>query len=280
MLVPHQKHDDAFSLQRYEYKYIIPTELINPIVSFMRPYCRMDPFAAKAKDNFYPIQSLYLDSPNYKAYWDVRDEVAARFKLRIRIYSYGNDDSGLVKFEIKRRFKDICLKTTINLRDKTWPKLLQLPTCRSIENSLQPDNPDLLGFIGLTHRANAEPKMMILYERMAFVSNIDRYVRISFDRRICHQTKLSYDFNTSPRKWIYNDGFENTGEIGPRVILELKFMSRAPIWLVDMVRRFGLTRRGFSKYCTAVTQDLTKNETERELFQTKPANQAIGRGLL
>jgi hypothetical protein len=280
MLVPHQKHENAFSLQRYEYKYIIPPEMIHPIVSFIRPYCSMDPYSEKAKDNFYPIKSLYLDSPGYMTYWDVREELASRFKLRLRIYSYGSDDAGLVKFEIKRRFKDICLKTTVKVRDKTWPELLQLPSRRHIENSLQPDDPDLLGFIGLAHRIYAEPKMMVLYERLAFQSNIDRYVRISFDRRIRHQPKYSYDFDTSPQKWIYNDGINFTGEIGPRAILELKFMTRAPIWLVDLVRRFRLTRRGFSKYCTAVTQDITQNEVMRELFQAKPANQATGRGRL
>jgi hypothetical protein len=276
MLVPHRIHGDAFSLQRYEYKYLIHPELIDPIVSFIRPYCRMDPYAEKAKDKYYYIKTLYLDSPDYRTYWDVREEVASRFKLRIRIY--GNDDTGLVKFEVKRRFKDICLKTTVTLHDEMWPELLDLSSHRHRENSLQPDNPSLLEFIGLAYRIHAEPKMMISYKRQAFQSTIDRYVRISFDRRICHQPKYSYDFNIQPENWIYNDGFDSTGEMGPHVVLELKFMTSAPIWLVDMVRRFGLARQGFSKYCTAVTRSLTRNEVVRELFQTRPTHGKFGKG--
>jgi hypothetical protein len=278
MLVPHQRHEDAFSLQRYEYKYLIPPELVDPIVSFIRPYCRMDPYAEKAKNKYYSIKTLYLDSPDYRTYWDVQEEVASRFKLRIRIY--GEDDTGLVKFEIKRRFKDICLKTTVNIHDKMWPEWLELPIRRHIENSLQPENPALLGFIGLAHRIHAEPKILIAYERQAFLSNIDRYVRISFDRRICHQSKYDYNFNSQRENWVYNDGFDSSGEIGPRSVLELKLMTRAPIWLVDMVRRFGLSRRGFSKYCTAVSRTLAQNEVVRELFTAKPANRKIGKGRL
>jgi SPX domain protein involved in polyphosphate accumulation len=275
MFASQKKHDDAISLQRYEHKYLIHPELIDPIVSFIRPYCRMDPFAQEASDQYYPIKTLYLDSPDYRTYWDAREEVASRFKLRIRVY--GDDDSGLVKFEIKRRFKDVCLKTTINLHGETWPELLVLPSCRHIENAQHSDNPALLGFIGLAHRIHAEPKMLILYERQAFQSNFDRYVRISFDRRICHQTKHSCDFNAQPANWIFNDGFDSSGEPGPHAVLELKVMTRAPIWLVDMVRRFGLVRRGFSKYCTAVTRMMTQEQMLRELFESKPAGGGIRR---
>jgi SPX domain protein involved in polyphosphate accumulation len=275
MLVPHRIHGDAFSLQRYELKYLISPELIDPIISFIRPYCRMDPFSERAKDKYYCIKTLYLDSPDYRTYWDVQEKAASRFKLRIRIY--GNDDTGLVKFEIKRRFKDICLKTTVNVHDEMWPELLELSNHKHRENSLQPDNPALLEFVGLAYRIRAEPKMLISYERKAFQSTVDRYVRISFDRRICHQTKYICDFTSRPENWIYNDGFDSTGVIGPHVVLELKLMTRAPVWIVDLVRRFGLVREGFSKYCTAVTQALTQDQVVREQFQSKPAIRKIGR---
>ena len=40
------------------------------------------------------------------------------------------------------------------------------------------------------------------------------------------------------------------------VILELKFANRAPMWMVDLVQRFGLQLRGFSKYSTSIEQTL------------------------
>jgi SPX domain protein involved in polyphosphate accumulation len=278
MFVPHQRYVDAFSLQRYEYKYLIPPELVDPIISFIRPYCSIDPYSARAKDNYYPLKSLYLDSAGYRTYWDVREEVSSRFKLRIR--AYDNDDTGLVKFEIKRRFKDIFLKTTVSVHSVAWPFLLEQPSCQLTDPSLQTDNPALQEFIRLALRIHAEPKMLVAYERLAFKSNIDRYVRISIDRRICHQPKYSYDFNAQRENWIYNDGFDSSGEIGPRAILELKWMTPAPVWFVDMVHRFGLVRRGFSKYCTAVARTLNQNQVVRELFQSKPANGNIGKGRL
>ena len=59
-------------------------------------------------------------------------------------------------------------------------------------------------------------------------------------------------------------------ETGPRMILELKFMTKAPTWLVDMARTFGLTRRGFSKYCTAVARTLHAEQAGRDLARAIP----------
>ena len=86
------------------------------------------------------------------------------------------------------------------------------------------NNPALLEYIELARRIYAEPKVVVAFERQAYKSNIDRYVRISFDRRVCHQPKNSYDFNTQEESWIYDDGVDVSGEFGPRVILELKVM--------------------------------------------------------
>jgi hypothetical protein len=130
-------------------------------------------------------------------------------------------------------------------------------------------------FLGLARGLRVSPKMLVRYERRAFVSRIDRYVRISFDRRLRYQPWNEYDLAGAPSLWQHNDGVDSLDEPGPRVILELKFMTSAPIWLVDLVRTFGLLRRGFSKYCTAVTRSLSAAASGGDFSLAVPAMRLV-----
>lgn len=260
--------NDPVAFQRYEYKYIIPSDLMEPIRSFIRPYCDMDPYAERERDKFYTIRTLYLDSAAYRTYWDKVEEVPDRFKLRIR--TYGRNSHGPVKFEVKRRFNDIFVKSSVVVPEVAWPGLLagrangSQPAMTAIEKST------FDGFIWLTGRLNAGPKMLVQYDRQAFRSRIDRYVRLSFDRRICHHPQNTLDLLGRTEAWVFNDDSDSLGEKGARAILELKFISAAPVWLSDMVRTFGLVRRGFSKYCSAVTRTLHREQAAQEYALAVP----------
>jgi hypothetical protein len=165
----------------------------------------------------------------------------------------------------------VCHKTSVTLHDPSWPELFGISCSTSL--NLCAAKPELRNFLGLAHRLQAEPKMLIRYERQAFLSNIGGNVRISFDRCICHQSKNSYSFDALAPHWAYNDGVDSHGEIGPRIVLELKVTNRAPVWLVDLVRNLGLVRRGYSKYCTAVTRILNRPHLVRDLSLAVPAPQ-------
>lgn len=266
---------DGIVFQRYEYKYTIPPSLMDPIRSFIRPYCDMDTYAAREPDKFYTITTLYLDTQGYKTYWDKEEEVSNRFKLRIR--TYGKHCEGPVKFEVKRRYNEVFLKTRVEVPRDTWPELLSVP-----ENGLDLDfnkaeQSAFDDFIRLTRTLNATPKILVRYQRQAFTSRIDRYVRISFDRRLVHQPASACDLRGQPASWRSNDDPASMDETGPRVILELKFMTRAPVWLLELVRAFGLMRRGFSKYCTAVSRTMHAERTGRELAAAVPARTVMRR---
>ncbi|MFB3776658.1 MAG: VTC domain-containing protein [Bryobacteraceae bacterium] len=255
--------------QRYEYKYVIPPDLMEPIRSFLRPYCDMDRYAAREDEKFYTITSLYLDNVDFKTYWDKEAEVPNRFKLRVR--TYGRHAEGPVKFEIKRRFNEVSRKTWLEVPRDIWPALFRLPLDGEALALSAKQRSALEDFLGLAGIMRAEPKMLVRYERQAFISRIDRYVRISFDRRLRYQRCDRYGLKGEPFRWSNNDGTDSTDESGSRVILELKFMNSAPVWLVDLVRTFGLMRRGFSKYCTAVTLSLGANRTGCALDLAIPA---------
>lgn len=73
---------EVASFQRFEAKYIISEIQAQAIKNFIRPYVISDPFAQK--DAFYPIYSLYLDSPDMRLYWMSELGMKNRFKLRVR----------------------------------------------------------------------------------------------------------------------------------------------------------------------------------------------------
>lgn len=255
--------------QRYEYKYVIAPGLVEPIRSFLRPYCEMDRYAAREDGKFYTITSLYLDNAALKTYWDKEADVPNRFKLRVR--TYGRFADGPVKFEIKRRFNEVSRKTWVEVPRDIWPALFRLPLNGQSLAFSDKQKSALEDFLGLAGSMRASPKMLVRYERQAFISRIDRYVRISFDRRLRYQPSRGYELSGEPFLWSHGDGAECTEEPGSRIILELKFTNSAPVWLVDLVRTFGLMRRSFSKYCTAVTRSLGESRTGGALAAAIPA---------
>jgi hypothetical protein len=255
MLIPREEGSAVISFRRYEYKYLITPAMIEPIRAFIQPYCAMDPFSQREPECFYTVKTLYLDSPNYTTYWDVLKRRPFRFKLRIR--AYGDVKAGSVKFEIKRRFKDTCYKTSFKMPADSWADNLNASEDQGSLQYSESPNPALRRFLALAHSIRAEPKMLIQYERQAFQSRIDRYVRISFDRRICHQPKSTYDHKVLPHSRLCNDDPCSAGECQPYITLEIKAMMHPPLWLRDLVRKFNLDRKGYSKYCMAVTKFMT-----------------------
>jgi hypothetical protein len=245
---------DPASLTRSEYKYVVPPSLVDPIRASLHPYCVLDPFAEREPGGFYLINTLYLDTPDLRLYWDKENEVPDRFKQRIR--TYGADADGPVKFEIKRRFNDVYLKTSVFVPRERWPELLENPAaarepvCRTTEKEI------LHGFVSMQQILGLEPKMVIRYERQAFRSRLDSYVRVSFDRNIEHHPSREWDLSGRGSHWWPNNPPDPERRSGAGMVLELKFANRPPLWLEEIVRRFGLVRGGFSKYCTAVSRTL------------------------
>ncbi|MCW5981106.1 MAG: polyphosphate polymerase domain-containing protein [Bryobacteraceae bacterium] len=266
---------DSVVFQRYEFKYLIAPEFVEPIRRFIAPYCDMDRFAGRERDRFYTITSLYLDTRGYKSYWDKEHDALARLKLRIR--TYGEDSDGPVKFEVKRRFNEVRRKSSVEVPRIGWEGLLTSPANGDSWEFSDAERPALDDFLCLVRSMAARPTMLVRYQRQAFRSRLDRYVRISFDRKISYQPAAGYVLPGRARNWRANDDAGSLDESGPRIVLELKFMTKAPLWLVDLVRTFGLMRRGFSKYCTAMNRAMNERRTGSDLALAAPARGIIVR---
>lgn len=238
-------------IERYELKYLVPHRLIPAIREAARATSRIDRYAGA--DGTYRIRSLYFDTPAFDLYRANEREQADRFKLRARMYP---GKQSPVFLEVKRRVLDVILKTRTAVPADRWREIIA-----GGEDALDALSPQVragaLPFLARYHRHHLVPTMLVDYEREAYVSEIDSYGRLTFDRKIEVQRCDELRFEADPGRFRAVDHVVRTNTLEPVTVLELKFERRPPAWMVAMVRRLELSRRAFSKYCYGVAAELS-----------------------
>src|SRR5690625_5799050 len=92
--------------RRKEQKYLISSQQYLELVDRMQPYMRPDKYGVDGK---YTISSLYFESPDRKIYYETKNKLKFRQKLRLRVYDDANIDSTAF-FEIKQKHKKVVNK--------------------------------------------------------------------------------------------------------------------------------------------------------------------------
>jgi hypothetical protein len=105
----------------------------------------------------------------------------------------------------------------------------------------------------------------VTYERQAYFSVVDDYVRVTFDRRMRCQPVHKWTLTAPERGWRAVDDPASVGAASSLYVMELKFAIAPPVWLRDLVRRFDLSRRGYSKYGRAVRRCFMEREAAWDL---------------
>ena len=240
------------TVERREYKYLIDEETAHRLRDAVAPFCRPDAYAKRQNSGAYTISSVYYDTPALDLYHANVRELVDRFKLRVR--TYPGHPKGPAFLEVKRRVSDVINKTRGALPKTVLGSLLELSA---------KDLPRLAGdghaaaverFLSLVHTYQARPRLVVRYEREAWVSLVDSYARVTFDRDVRCQPAQDLVSAPKPRQWRNNDDAlsQQHGLRGSKVILELKFTSAAPSWMMHIVQSFDLFRAAFSKYGTSV----------------------------
>lgn len=235
---------------RSEYKYHVRFEQIAPITKWLASYCVPD---ALARGEWTPVRTLYLDTSDFRLYRESKETLPFRLKLRVRGYG---DASGKVKLEIKRNVRGLIVKKSAVIKAEDWSLL----ATRGMGHLYEIDSPSANEFLQLVEILRAEPAILVYYERKAFSSVVDHYVRVTFDCRIQGQRMRAWDLRGSPKTWMPLDAAGRIGERDSPCVLEIKFLDSPPAWLRDLVLRFHLERRGFSKYCQGVERTAMHRE--------------------
>ena len=91
---------------RREQKYLITVQQYEFLVDLMSPYMRYDKFGDQGR---YTVTSLYFDNPEHQIYFETKNKLKFRQKLRLRIYD-DTDINGTAFFEVKQKHNNVVNK--------------------------------------------------------------------------------------------------------------------------------------------------------------------------
>ena len=235
-------------IERREYKYLIDAFTAERVRECIRPFCRIDRHAEGRPRNRYTIDSLYFDTHELELYRANFHERTDRYKLRVR--TYPQVAKSPVFFEVKSRFNDVIVKDR-GRAPADWPELLRVngrSRVAPVADHTPFENAAVDHFVTRVRVLQAEPKVVVRYDREPWMSIVDDYARVTFDCNIRSQRVETIGFDTVEKRWRNVDTPARvSGGMSP-IVLELKFTSAVPTWMMGMVRTCDLTRRAFSKY--------------------------------
>lgn len=220
---------------RYELKYLIDADRQAAIEAAIAPFCVRDRNAAKQPSGSYVITSLYCDTSRADFYRAKEEKAFERLKLRVRTYGWKAD--GPVFLEVKRKYGDIVAKSRIRADAAQWSQQAQAPHAQDGD------------FFRTLDFWQARPVLLARYARTPFMSVVDAYARVTFDRQIVYQPWDDWSLLGKADAWRQTDSHEFTGGVRRGIVLELKCTQAVPRWMISLIRRFDLERTGYSKYC-------------------------------
>lgn len=226
---------------RYEFKYLVHEEMVEDVRRAIRPFCDLDRFSAQSAHHEYAIQSLYLDTRNRDLFRMAGEKRSFRWKARVRTY----DGADVVFLEVKNKDDHMVKKPRARVPRGDWAERLRAP--------LAPDasRAERL-FRERVERYGLVPTLMVRYEREAWVSHVDTYARVTFDRRILCQPWSEWTLDCDQAGWLSLDSSRIMGSIPHGVVLELKCLTAVPRWMSNLTTSLGLSRVRYSKYCRGV----------------------------
>jgi len=234
------------NLDRYEIKYLIPMSMVQPISDYVEQFCEMDYYSQISPDHFYVINSLYLDTLS-KYVLRKQQNVEHAFSC-FRIRSYGANPKLPFYVESKQKIGEFCKKRrgkiTIENIEDLFTKPNEIPGFDPYADK------NVASFLEKHTTLGLEPKILTQYRRKAYLSTCDDYARVTFDRDLRFMEETTYNVIPDESRMSHYDqpdAFDWHGS-GANVVLELKAERKIPIWMVELVRRFDLTRGNFSKY--------------------------------
>ncbi len=235
---------DLSKIRRYELKYTITESLAAEIRDYIKNICSLDKHVPQGEKG-YIVNNLYFDTIDLRFYHDTKFRKLTRYKPRARYY--GEKATDFVWPEIKYRNASVIWKKRYSLPIEDWPALFlpveagQKPA--SIKNRL-----DTFDDVIFWH--SAQPVLHVRYYREPYVTELEEYGRVTFDRSLCcRPTKGSIDLDYDERDMLYYDDPISSKYDDSPVILEIKVETLVPAWAIELIHTFNLMQRAFSKYC-------------------------------
>jgi hypothetical protein len=186
-----------------------------------------------------------------------RERRARRWKMRIRSY----DGAQSVFLEIKSKDHDLVKKQRAVIPAAGWQERVQ--AWPIAETSLAERI-----FRERLERYQLVPTLMVRYQREAWLSTVDAYARVTFDRRVECQPWSDWSLDADERSWIALDDEVSMAGVRRGVVLELKCLRAVPRWLSELTRALCLPKARYSKFCRGIDRVYGRGVSPCVLDQT------------
>lgn len=245
-------------IKRYELKYTITEELAAAIREHIKNICSLDEHVPSGERG-YIVNNLYFDTPDLKFYYDTKFRKLTRYKPRARYY--GAKATELIWPEIKYRNASVIWKRRYGIPIENWPDIFNP---EFVDRQKPRINDQLDTFDDLVYWYGAQAVLHVRYFREPYVTEMEEYARVTFDRQLCcRPTHGSIDLTYDEQEMLFYDDPVNSRADDSPVILEIKVETLIPIWAIELIHKFNLKQRGFSKYCYGIDSILGYGEDER-----------------
>lgn len=249
---------DLSEIKRYELKYTITEELAAQVREHIKNICILDKHVPPGEFG-YIVNNLYFDTPDLRFYYDTKFRKLNRYKPRARYY--GERATDLIWPEIKYRNANVIWKRRYHLPIEQWPELFDP---EKNENKQPIIKGQLDTFDDFIYWYGAQPVLHVRYFREPYVTELEEYGRVTFDRQLCcRPTHGSTELAYYDQDMLYYDDPVNSKDDDSPVILEIKVETLIPIWAIELIHKFNLKQRGFSKYCYGIDSIFGYNENGR-----------------
>ena len=185
------------------------------------------------KEGRYIIHSLYFDDYKNTSSYTTEAGLSKRFKWRIRYYG---DNKNYISLEKKEKRESRCHKKSCQITIDEYQKIVS----GNITDILYDTKKELIRELASDMlRFNYKPKIIIDYERIAFVEEITN-VRITFDMKISASYEIQEFLTGNYQKYyILPNGIS---------LLEVKFDDILPSHIRRIVESYNYKQTSFSKY--------------------------------
>lgn len=230
---------------RFEIKYQISLEERDRILSYIRPFMKLDPHV---RNNYnYEVRSLYFDSHFQHSFLEKRNGIAIRKKLRIRHYpNYSRDSQQYAFIEIKKKINENVAKSRIFVPLNKAVSILDSYNNEAknfYENASAQDKSTLDEIWFLYKKYNVKPVCVVSYHRQPYMSRVEKTFRLTFDTNLkVRKHNLDLRFGVGSRYII-----------PPNIcIMEVKFNSIIPKWAIKIIQKNDCVQYKISKFAAGL----------------------------
>lgn len=222
--------------QRFEYKYVIPRQLVGALIADILCFSRPDTHCISGEG--YEVRSIYFDTHDWRFFDEKIAGICNRKKFRVRSYESRPNSKTPVYLEIKEKEKDVILKrrSILPLGDVT-----SLIEGRPFEYK---DDPVVNEWRHSLLRFHLHPRVLLSYNRLAFLSKGCSDYRITIDSDLSYKL-LNGEFG-------FDRPLKGISATKTFCLLELKFSNFMPLKISDLIKKYNLRNDAFSKYCESV----------------------------